>query len=78
MNWRHETVKMGVPPEGDCGMRISDCGIKDKNRTDVVDEWLRIFSMTMFDPISESSQCISDRFSIFHYKSEVRTPKSEI
>jgi len=58
MNCCREAVKLGVPPEDDCGMRISECGFKDKIRVDVVDKRLSVFSMTMLEPISELSQCI--------------------
>ena len=78
MNWRCGTVKMGVNRRDDCGMRISDCGFKHKNRGAVVDEWLGVFFMTMVDSVNELSERSRDKFSICYYQSEIRSPKSEI
>jgi hypothetical protein len=41
----------GTEPD-ECGMRISDCGFKNKIRGDVIDEWLCVSSMKMFDSIN--------------------------
>ena len=48
----------------DCGMRISDCGLVNRNTRDVADEVLFVFFMIMFDSINELSDSIRDESSI--------------
>jgi len=60
----------------ECGSRLADLRIRIEGMS--LMNHLCVYSVTMFDSISELSECIRDNFSIYDYKSEIRSPKSEI